>query len=149
MTRRVPSPVGYKQPPKGTQFKPGVSGNPKGRPKGSVSLATVLKKALMERVEIRENGRTRTVSKLEVVAKQLVNKAAGGDMRATQFLAGLIALYAPEPAENAAQDPLERHELQLLATLGDRMRRVAQMELEQPLTPENQDEPTTTAAEPE
>lgn len=25
--------IGYKKPPKETQFKPGVSGNPKGRPK--------------------------------------------------------------------------------------------------------------------
>lgn len=34
--------VGYKRPPEATQFKPGVSGNPHGRPKGS---KTKLKRA--------------------------------------------------------------------------------------------------------
>ncbi|MHA3793020.1 DUF5681 domain-containing protein [Sphingomonas sp. YL-JM2C] len=32
--------VGYGRPPKGSQFKKGVSGNPKGRPKTAVSMAT-------------------------------------------------------------------------------------------------------------
>ena len=34
--------VGYKKPPIHTRFKPGVSGNPKGRPKGTKNLATDL-----------------------------------------------------------------------------------------------------------
>lgn len=135
MTARPPKQVGYKHPPEETQFKPGVSGNPRGRPKGRVSLSAVLRKALLERVEIRENGRQRMASKLEVVMKQLVNKSASGDMRAIQFLAGLIGIYAPETTEQAAQDPLEAYDQQVLDSIVERMRRAAKAELEKLLAP--------------
>src|SRR5271165_5822719 len=36
----APYAVGNKKPPRHTQFKPGFSGNPDGRPKGSVNLRT-------------------------------------------------------------------------------------------------------------
>lgn len=39
---------GYKDPPKETQFKPGVVSNPNGRPKGSLSLVAILKEKLEE-----------------------------------------------------------------------------------------------------
>jgi len=38
--------VGYGRPPKATRFKPGCSGNPKGRPKGSKAPKTLLEEAL-------------------------------------------------------------------------------------------------------
>jgi Family of unknown function (DUF5681) len=40
--------VGYCRPPKHTQFKAGQSGNPKGRPKGTISSANFLRKILKE-----------------------------------------------------------------------------------------------------
>ena len=44
--------VGYGKPPKQTQFKKGVSGNPSGRPKGSLNMATVLQRTLSEKTAI-------------------------------------------------------------------------------------------------
>ncbi len=78
--------VGYRNPPIHTRFTKGCSGNPKGRPKGTLNLTTVLQKVLRERVVINENGQRKTVTKLEAALKQLVNKAATGDLRALQLL---------------------------------------------------------------
>jgi hypothetical protein len=89
MSRNSDEKVGYRNPPQRTQFKKGHSGNPKGRPKGKRNLATVLEKTLHEKVVINENGRRKTITKLEAAVKQLVNKAASGDLRALQQLAGL------------------------------------------------------------
>ena len=53
---------GYGKPPKHTQFKPGQSGNPKGRPKGRRNLATEINEVLNATVPITENGRPRKVT---------------------------------------------------------------------------------------
>jgi len=74
--------VGYGRPPETTRFKKGQSGNPKGRPKGVLNVATLFTKTLREKVVVNENGRRKTVTKLEAALKQLVNKAASGDLRA-------------------------------------------------------------------
>ena len=39
--------VGYKRPPVSTRFKPGSSGNPKGRPKGQRNFKTIMRKPSM------------------------------------------------------------------------------------------------------
>jgi hypothetical protein len=78
--------VGYATPPEATRFRKGVSGNPRGRPRGSLNVATVFTKTLRERVVINENGQRKTVTKLEAALKQMVNKAASGDIRALREL---------------------------------------------------------------
>ncbi len=81
--------VGFCHPPTATRFKKGVSGNPKGRPRGSLNVATVFTKALREKVVINEHGKRKTVTKLEAALKQLVNKAASGDRHSCQQLLDL------------------------------------------------------------
>jgi len=83
--------VGYGKPPKLTRFRKGESGNPKGRPKGTLNMATVLARTLREKVIINENGQRKSLTKLEAAVKQLVNKAASGDLRALRHLADLVA----------------------------------------------------------
>lgn len=78
--------VGYGQPPRHSQFKPGQSGNPRGRPKGSADMSTLIQAALKEKVLITEGGKRRTITKGKAIAKQLVNKAASGDLQATRLL---------------------------------------------------------------
>lgn len=95
--------IGYGRPPKATQFKKGVSGNKKGRPKGSKNIATLVHAAMHERVTITENGRRRTISKIEAAIKQLTNKAATGDPKAIQALFNL----ARELGDLKLPDPLQ------------------------------------------
>ncbi len=97
--------VGYRSPPAATRFRKGVSGNPQGRPKGSLNVATVLTKALREKVTITEKGRRKTVTKLEAALKQLVNKAAAGDLRALRHLTALA--HDAEAQENARDTELQ------------------------------------------
>jgi hypothetical protein len=91
--------VGYGKPPLGTRFKLGRSGNPKGRPKGKPNLATALEKELREKVVINEGGKRKVISKLEAALKQLVNKAAGGDLAALRQLSALARSVEDRPAE--------------------------------------------------
>jgi hypothetical protein len=67
-------PIGYKKPPRDTQFKPGQSGNAKGRPIGIKNFATVIEKELRTSIEVTENGKRKRISKREAVVKQTVNK---------------------------------------------------------------------------
>ncbi len=78
--------VGYGRPPLASRFRPGQSGNPRGRPKGARNLNAVLASALGERVAVTENGRRRRITKLEAAIKQIVNRAAAGEARATALL---------------------------------------------------------------
>ena len=85
---RVPvrrnSSVGYRRPPLHSQFKRGVSGNPKGRPKASrnrESLRKLFMEALTTKIGIRQNGRLRNLSKFKVGFVQMANKFASGDTR--------------------------------------------------------------------
>ena len=86
MTRS--SGVGYGKPPEATRFKPGKSGNPKGRPKGSLNLATDLSAELGEQITVREGGRQHRISKQRALVKSLMAKALQGDVRAFGQLIG-------------------------------------------------------------
>ncbi len=94
--------VGYGRPPKNGQFKPGQSGNPKGRRKGSKNLATDLAEELGETIRIREGDRNLRVSKQRAMLKALVAKALKGDARAASLLIALVAQATQNPAHAPA-----------------------------------------------
>ena len=79
------SSVGCRPPVRG-RFKPGQSGNPKGRPKGQRNVRTVLNDALNQRIKIREGDRSRSVTKLDAVIMTMVNAALKGDAKAQASL---------------------------------------------------------------
>ena len=82
--------MGYGKPPRHTRFKRGQSGNPRGRPRGSKNLPTLLTEALNERVVVAENGGRRKITKREAIITQLVNRSAKADLRAVKILLDII-----------------------------------------------------------
>ena len=74
--------VGYGKPPLSTRFKPGESGNPKGRPKNSKNLKTLIRQALTAKISIREGSSNRRVSKIEGVVLRQLESALKGEDRA-------------------------------------------------------------------
>jgi hypothetical protein len=82
--------VGYGKPPKSTQFKPGQSGNPKGRPKGTKNLVTDLNEELSEKIVVTEGGKPLTITKQRAMIKSIAVKAMSGDVRAATILMRLM-----------------------------------------------------------
>jgi hypothetical protein len=101
--------VGYGKPPRHAGFQKGRSGNPKGRPKGSKNLATLVNQALDETVMVTEDGRRRRVTKREQVITQLVNKSAAADLRAIKQLTDIVQRV--ERRSDGSEAPPQRAKL--------------------------------------
>jgi hypothetical protein len=92
---RPDSPVGYKKPPRHSQFKPGQSGNAKGRPKQSPKFADVVSKQLRKKVKVTMGDKVLNISMFEAIAIKHVSRAINGDPKSTA-----IVLSSLKPFEN-------------------------------------------------
>ena len=93
--------VGYKRPPQETRFKKGQSGNPKGRPKGSINFLTLLNKVVNTPITLTDqNGRQIKITKKEAALLQAINKAAKGDLTALKLLLQPMLEAEKDAAEN-------------------------------------------------
>lgn len=117
--------IGYKRPPKKHQFKPGQSGNPKGRAKGARNIWTILQEEAQIVVSFSENGKPAKASKPTLAIRSALNKAAKGDLRALQIILKLFETHMPSSETGgrgaAAQTPtISRHEMdrEILDMLG-------------------------------
>ena len=90
--------VGYKKPPKHTQFQPGQSGNRKGRPKGSRNFKTDVLETLKAPVPVTQNGNKRSVSTQKAALMRLQEKALSGDARSLGLLLELARTLNNEEA---------------------------------------------------
>jgi Family of unknown function (DUF5681) len=98
--------VGKGRPPVASRWKPGQSGNPRGRPRGSKNLGTILSEALNEKIMVQEKGRSRSMPAREVIGKRIVHAAMKGDLKSINLLIAHdsktqvgIAGQAPAPAD--------------------------------------------------
>ncbi len=74
--------VGYGKPPKEHQFKPGQSGNIKGRPKSRKSGLTDISGLLNEPVKVKAGGKVREMGPFEAGLWKLAKRAVDKDLRA-------------------------------------------------------------------
>ncbi|MCK1718708.1 DUF5681 domain-containing protein [Bradyrhizobium sp. 141] len=100
MAKKSNNGVGYGSPPLHSRFNPGQSGNPRGRPKGSLNFATDLKNTLLAPVALNDGGRSRRVTTQKAALLRLREKALKGEVRALdKFL-----YYAMAMSGNATED---------------------------------------------
>jgi uncharacterized protein DUF5681 len=107
----LPHEVGFGKPPRNTRFKPGRSTNPKGRPKGSKNVMTILRKEVDEKIEFVEDGKRKKLTKMELATRQQVNKAVKGDTKAYAHVFDALRKeearseqYAAPPAQPDSRD---------------------------------------------
>lgn len=96
--------VGYGRPPKQHQFKPGQSGNQKGRPKGAPTLQEIMAKEATKHVKIKQGENIVSVPKLEALARQVFTKALEGDLAAARMVFQLAA-EQETPANAGSGEP--------------------------------------------
>jgi Family of unknown function (DUF5681) len=93
--------VGYGRPPLHGQFKPGTSGNKKGRPKGGRNAKSLVEEVANSPVTVRENGKARKTTKLRAMLDAAALNAMKGDIRALNaFIALLIRTGHLDQSEN-------------------------------------------------
>jgi Family of unknown function (DUF5681) len=119
--------VGPGKPPRHTRFKPGQSGNPNGRPKGSKNFATILQQQLTKMVTITVDGKPKRVSVQEVIARRLATDSMKGTTKAMELLIRLTSAKADEGGGNDAaretvlpdKDALQRIQKRITKLVGE------------------------------
>lgn len=111
--------VGYCRPPRETRFKPGQSGNAKGRPRAARGRKEIVTMVALERHCIQEGGQRCRRSTLELVLLALRTLALAGNVRAHRIYhdylrwlepqdsgqgGGFLVVPAPLPPEEWAAD---------------------------------------------
>jgi hypothetical protein len=109
-------------PPPEYTWRKGQSGNKEGRPLGSKNLKTLIKLASREMVVVEVDGKRKKISKLELVLKQLMTKAAQGQPRFTQMALDQVRLAEDADARQAPGALNEADEL-VIAQIVARIRR--------------------------
>ncbi len=105
-----PYSVGYGKPPISTRFKPGQSGNPKGRRKGTKNFGKMVHDTVFEKVTVNTPRGRRKLPGLQVVVTRTLNQALQGDAKAIDRLlkilqyAGIAVPAAQEHDQAAAQE---------------------------------------------
>jgi hypothetical protein len=104
--------TGYGKPPRQHQFRPGQSGNPKGRPKGAKNTAILLREILDRKIEVRTGSTVRKISVREAMLTRFAESALKGDTKSAAFL--LQRYDMPETTEEHADSATTPQEQEII-----------------------------------
>jgi hypothetical protein len=113
--------IGYCKPPKRTRFKPGQSGNPKGRPKGVPNFRTDVQRTLRMPVKINDDGRLRNISTQSASILVLRGKALKGDPKALAHFMDLAARFSTGEQQGFVRELAPNDQAILAAYLLDKI----------------------------
>lgn len=91
--------IGYGKPPLQTRFKPGQSGNPRGRPKGAKNklpalneerLKGIILEEAYRTIKVRDGEKHISIPMAKAIVRSLALSAAKGSNRATQLFTALV-----------------------------------------------------------
>jgi hypothetical protein len=99
--------VGYCKPPKAHQWKKGQSGNPAGKKKGVKNFGNQLHKVLSKIVTVKDGGKIKKVTQMELVANAPLVHGMKGDVKnaahalklAEEFGLETPEAYPPKPGK--------------------------------------------------
>jgi len=114
--------VGYGRPPTSSQFEPGQSGNPKGRPKGTRNASSMARDTLDRRINVKVRGTWRKMTVRKAAYHRLAERAVAGDAKALDFLLSLESEEHPPGPNQAQADRSAAKDLAILQDFFDRRR---------------------------
>jgi len=88
--------VGYRRPPEHSRFKPGQSGNRRGRPKGARNVETEIRDELFGTITVMENGRRKKMPRVRALIRRLMEKGFAGDVRSASKLLDMASRLVPD-----------------------------------------------------
>jgi hypothetical protein len=91
--------IGYKKPPKAYQFKPGTSGNPKGRPRLVQDFITDFQDELAETIAIKDGNSIKTITKQRAVIKRLVTNALNGNVASVKTVTSIMVSQSVDSSD--------------------------------------------------
>jgi hypothetical protein len=91
---------GGRNPPVEHRFPAGWSGNPRGRPKGSKNVKTIVRKFALEKHKVKEGGKTLHLTTVELLLRILFSKAMDGNVQAARMVDRLCGQYTSIASED-------------------------------------------------
>lgn len=115
--------VGKCRPPRDKQWKPGQSGNPRGRRKGSKNRKTIVRAAERKTITVTKGGRARKMTFTEIGLEHLQQAVARGDLKAYYEYLAILERYSDRDEVSASMQELLTEDASIMANLLARKKR--------------------------